>query len=151
MTEGGTPVSGRDRAKALARERKRRAQQTFARDAVPAPASTRRQAATTCAWCNGPINVQPVGRIPKWCSQTCRQRAWEQRRAAASGWSAVTVVERVIVAPVPTTTESATRNWPALLDDLTQQLGRGHLYRRDLPDLAAALDRVLAAYRRATR
>ena len=151
MTEGGTPMSGRDRAKALARERERRAQQNVARDAVPTPASTRREAATTCAWCRGPINVQRVGRIPKWCSQTCRQRAWEQRRAAASGRSAVTVVERVIAAPVPTTKEPVTRDWTGLLDDLAQQLDRGHLYCRDLRTLTASLDRVIAAYRRATR
>lgn len=143
-------MSGRDRAKALARERERRAQQNAGRDAMPPPAMTRREAATTCAWCNGSINVQPVGRIPKWCSQTCRQRAWEQRRAAASGRSAVTVVERVITAPVPTTKEPVTRDWPALLDLLAQQLNRGDIYRRNLPDLAAALDRVLTAFRRAT-
>ena len=63
----------------------------------------------------------------------------------------MTVVERFIAAPVPTAKEPVTRDWPALLEDLAQQLDCGHLYRRDLPDLAAALDRVLAAYRRATR
>ena len=104
-------MSGRDRAKALARERERRVQQSLARDAVPLPAPTRREAATTCAWCNGPIKVQPVGRIPKWCSQTCRKRAWEQRRAAASGLAAVTVVERVIVAPVAIAKGPAPHGW----------------------------------------
>jgi len=45
----------------------------------------RRNAATVCGWCQGPIQIKAAGRIPKWCSPACRQRAWEQSRAAASG------------------------------------------------------------------
>lgn len=36
------------------------------------------------------------GRVPKWCSTTCRHRAWEQKRAAESGRSAVEVVDRPV-------------------------------------------------------
>lgn len=34
------------------------------------------------------------GRVPKWCSASCRHRAWEQRRAAEAGLAAVEVVDR---------------------------------------------------------
>jgi hypothetical protein len=46
------------------------------------------------AWCGGPMQPKPRGRIPKWCSPACRQRAWEQARAATSSLAAVRVVER---------------------------------------------------------
>jgi hypothetical protein len=92
--------------------------------------------------------VQPVGRIPKWCSASCRQRAWEQSRAEASGLAAVRVVERLVVEPVAPPKHDG---WAAMLAELTRQLDTGQLYRRDLPALAAALDQVLHAYRRATR
>jgi DNA-directed RNA polymerase subunit RPC12/RpoP len=51
---------------------------------------------TRCARCGGRIEVKARGRRPKWCSKSSRHRAWEQNRAAASGQSAVQVVERVI-------------------------------------------------------
>lgn len=35
-----------------------------------------------------------TGRRPKWCPDTCRHRAWEQRRAVASGRAAVEVERR---------------------------------------------------------
>ena len=37
-----------------------------------------------CGWCGAEVNIPARGRIPKWCSGTCRHRAWEQARAAAS-------------------------------------------------------------------
>ena len=40
------------------------------------------------------------------------------------------------------------RDWVRLLGELTDQLDNGRVYDRDLPELAAALGRVLAAYRR---
>src|SRR4051812_17094869 len=52
--------------------------------------------ATTCGRCRGEITPQRRGPIPKWCSATCRHRAWEQNRAAVSGRSAVQVVERQV-------------------------------------------------------
>lgn len=136
---------------ALARERKRRTR----RDDLPrthasvAAATTRRDAAVTCAWCGSAIEVKATGRIPKWCSATCRQRAWEQSRAAAAGLAAVEVVERVIEVPtrIPRHGE-----WPAVLRELTAQLDDGRLYTRDLPDLGPALSDLAAAYnRRQTR
>ena len=56
----------------------------------------RRLAATTCARCGRKIAPKTRGRIPKWCSAACRQRACEQSRAAASRGAAVDVVERVV-------------------------------------------------------
>lgn len=144
-------MGGRDRAKALERERSRRAQQATPPPDAVQPARTPREAARTCAWCGEPLRVLPIGRIPTWCSQSCRQRAWEQRRAAASGRSAVTVVERVIAAPAPAAKRPRPRDWPVLLTELADHLDHGRIYRRDLPSLAIAFDRVIAAFRRASR
>jgi hypothetical protein len=47
--------------------------------------------ATTCGWRLGPVTPKERGPRPTWCSASRRQRAWEQRRAAASGLSAVEV------------------------------------------------------------
>lgn len=33
-----------------------------------------------CAWCGGPINQPPVGRLRDFCRRHCRQRAYEARR-----------------------------------------------------------------------
>lgn len=60
----------------------------------------------------------------------------------------MTIVERVVAAPAAAPQR---RDWPAVLHDLAADLDRGRLYSRDLPDLAAALDQVFAAYRRALR
>ncbi|MCK7637083.1 hypothetical protein [Corynebacterium pygosceleis] len=38
---------------------------------------TRRQA--TCRWCQSPVPEQGRGRPRKYCSHSCRQRAYEQR------------------------------------------------------------------------
>jgi hypothetical protein len=70
-------------------------------------------------------------RYPKWCAATCRHRAWEQARAAASGRAAVQVVERrveVRISAAPTR-----REWPRLLNELARQLDDGRVYDRDLP------------------
>ncbi len=106
----------------------------------------RRRAATTCAWCGGPIQPKARGRIPTWCSPACRQRAWEQSRAAASGRAAVQVVERHV--EVPTRLPLTRRDWPQALQELAKQLDDGRIYDRDLSGLSVALDAVLEAYNR---
>ncbi len=108
--------------------------------------SDRRRAATTCGWCGGPIQPKDRGRIPTWCSPACRQRAWEQSRAAASGRAAVHVVERRV--EVPTRLPLTRRDWPQALQELAQQLDDGRVYDRDLSALSVALDAVLEAYNR---
>ena len=109
----------------------------------------RRTAATTCGWCGGPITPRSRGPIPKWCSATCRHRAWEQGRAAASGLSAVDVIERRVEVRVPLA--PTRRDWPRVLGELAGQLNDGRVYDRDLPGLARALEHALQAYRRRAR
>ncbi len=108
--------------------------------------SDRRRAAPTCGWCGGPIQPKARGRIPTWCPPACRQRAWEQSRAAASGRGAVQVVERRV--EVPTRQPLTRRDWPQALQELAQQIDDGRIYDRDLSGLSVALDAVLEAYNR---
>jgi hypothetical protein len=119
----------------------------------PTETDRRRLAAATCGWCDGPIEIKARGRIPKWCSASCRQRAWEQSRAAASGRAAVQIVERRVEIPVQqpaTSTGSSPRHqqWIGVLDELASQLDTGAIYDRDLPELTSALNRALDAFGR---
>ena len=89
-----------------------------------------------CGWCSAEVTVPTRGRVPKWCSGTCRHRAWEQARAAASGRAAVTVVDRVVetvrtqtvvqhhrtTVPVAVHPTSA-REWARLLEELAAEGG----------------------------
>ena len=159
----GSKGSADYRARRLERERQRRQQERTAarqerspaRDSATAPTrgSARRAAATSCGWCAGPITPRGSGPIPKWCSATCRKRAWEQKRAAESGRAAVEVVERVVTLPA---TPSVTRvprhgDWADVLMELSRQLNRGLLYDRDLRMVAGVLRQVLASFERRTR
>jgi hypothetical protein len=90
--------------------------------------------------------VKATGRLPKWCSSSCRQRAWEQARAAASGLSAVRIVEHRVEIPTPLT--PTRRDWAPLLQELARQLADGRIYDRDIPELTEALDAVLQAFSR---
>jgi hypothetical protein len=114
----------------------------------PTEGGERRRAATACAWCGKAIEPKARGRIPKWCSASCRQRAWEQARAASSGRSAVQVVERRVETPVPI--RPTRSDWPRLLNELTAQLDDGRIYNRDLDDLSVAVNKVLDAMARRT-
>src|SRR4051794_24306569 len=123
----GTSGSPEYQARRRERERQRRqqAQRTTPRArAAPAPADghgpERRTAATACGWCGGPITPGRRGPIPKWCSASCRHRAWEQTRAAASGLSAVKVIDRRVEVQVPL--DPTRRDWPRLLGKLAGQL-----------------------------
>ena len=149
----GTSGSPGYRARRQERERLRRQQ---ARRTTPKACSDpaaadvhgpeRRTAATACGWCGGPITPGRRGPIPKWCSAACRHRAWEQARAAASGLSAVELVERRIEVQVPLA--PTRRDWTRLLGELASQLNDGRIYDRDLPALARALEPVLEGCRR---
>jgi hypothetical protein len=113
---------------------------------TPDPAAAggdRRRAASACGWCGTAMEPKARGRIPKWCSASCRQRAWEQARAATSGRSAVQVVERRVEVPVPM--PPTRRDWPRLLDELARQIDDGRVYDRDLDGLTFALTAVLDA------
>ncbi len=148
------------RARQRERERQRREQESQRRQRAELTPTTvagsrapdadvagreRRAAARTCGWCGGPITPKSRGPIPKWCSATCRHRAWEQTRAAASGRTAVQVVERRVEIGVPL--EPTRRDWAKLLGELAGQLDDGRAYDRDLPGLGRALEPVLRSYR----
>ena len=160
----GSKGSGDYRARRRGRERQRRRQQERAasrqkRSPVHEPpsgaasGSARRAAATACGWCQGPIAARNRGPIPKWCSATCRKRAWEQKRAAESGRAAVQIVERSVIVAVPTPAVQVPRHsdWGDTLIELGRQLDRGAIYDRDVPIVAGALREVLAAFERRTR
>lgn len=98
----------------------------------------------------------PVGRVPTWCSNSCRHRAWEQRRAAASGLASREVVERLVEVevPVPVVREVEVEvvprgaGWADALHQLADHLDRGVVYDRDLDILGESLGAVSAAMTR---
>jgi hypothetical protein len=106
-----------------------------------------------CGWCGSPILLPARGRTPKWCSSSCRHRAWELTRAAASGCAAIQVVDRVVevdrlvtvVQEVPVATVPKGAEWPELLAQLATALDTGRVYDRDLPAVAQALAGVADA------
>lgn len=106
-------------------------------------------AATICAWCGGAIEPKPRGRIPKWCSAACRQRAWVQRQALESGRAAVDFIERRVEVPVPAGTVPRHDEWQPLLVELARQLDTGAVYQRDLDALLPAFEQLIVAARRA--
>ena len=157
----GSKGSSEYRARQRERERRRRQQleRAAVKDGRTPPesaakgdpdASARRAAATTCGWCGGPITPRSRGPIPKWCSATCRHRAWEQSRAAASGRSAVQVVERLVAvaAEPPVATRPRQSEWVHLLRELAGQLDQGVIYDRHLVAIALAVDEAVRALRR---
>jgi hypothetical protein len=106
-----------------------------------------------CGWCGSPIVLPARGRTPKWCSSSCRHRAWELSRAAASGHAAVQVVDRFVEVDRPVTvvrevlvaTVPQGAAWPAALAQLATAIDTGRVYDRDLPALAHALAGVADA------
>ena len=85
--------------------------------------------------------------MPKWCGDTCRHRAWELKRAAASGRAAVKVVDRQIeVLPRPGV--RTPDDWAELLNELASRLDSGRIYERDLPVLDDAVLAVVQAFNR---
>lgn len=117
---------------------------------------TRRPTTVSCTWCGSQTTVLPVGRVPSWCSNSCRHRAWEQRRAAASGLASREQVERLVEVEVPVTIIKEIEvevlpkgaSWAKALAQLADQLDRGLVYDRDLADLADAIDEATAALAR---
>ena len=118
----------------------------------------------TCGWCGTEVPVPARGRVPKWCSSSCRHRAWEQRRAADSGRSAIEIKDRVVETtrtvtvvqhhrtevPVPYRPQSAIE-YAQVLTELTERLDTGRIYDRDLPVLTPAVTALLDAMRRRVR
>ena len=121
--------------------------------------SVQRAREVACAWCDTAIVVAGRGRLPTYCSSGCRHRAWEQRRAAASGLAAVRVIERPVEVGVERSVERVTevpvrprgREWADQLRELARQLDAGRLYDRDLDVVIEALEAVNDAVARRTR
>lgn len=97
-----------------------------------------------CGWC-GQVVVQPGGRrrLRRYCSQSCRQRAYEDRRAAARrapDWQPPEQAERVVeVQPrYPTTIDG----WERALAELARQLGDNTIGFWNRHRVEAALDAV---------
>jgi hypothetical protein len=119
----------------------------------PSRAPRRPGQTLACGWCGSAILLPARGRTPKWCSSSCRHRAWELTRAAASGYAAVQVVDWVVevdrlvtvVQEVPVTTVPRGAAWAAALAQLATALDTGRVYDRDLPALAQALADVADA------
>lgn len=141
----------------LERERQRRERQRGSRTtetptqgarSADGPVGARASRATTvpCAWCGAHVSPGTRGPLPKWCSDTCRHRAWEQARAAACGRSAVEVIERRV--EVPVALSPTRRDRARVLLELTAQLDGGRLYDRDLASSAEAIMSALAALER---
>lgn len=127
--------------------------------------TTPRPTTVPCGWCGSSVRVPPRGRVPTWCGTACRHRAWEQKRAAASGLSAKEVVERVVERTVTVTvrvpsppTKAAKRpelrppsradEWVYLLAELTKQVDTGRVYARDLAAVSSAVGSVQLAVAR---
>lgn len=62
-----------------------------------------------CVECGMRLFYAGVGRKPRYCSQTCRSRAWEKRRAARDGLIAQEVVERPVEVYKPIDAEQVTQ------------------------------------------
>src|SRR5687768_3045729 len=103
---------------------------------------TARGQSIPCAWCGETITVRTTGRLPKWCSQACRQRAWVQRKAAESDRRPVEVFERLVEIEVEREVRVVERievqvmpkgaAWASVLAELVRQLDAGRVYDRDL-------------------
>jgi hypothetical protein len=113
-----------------------------------------------CGWCGRLMTLRTTGRIPKWCSDPCRHRAWEHRRALASGRPLVEVIDRLIevekrvrvVERVEIPAQPRRDEWAGLLRELARQLDSGRVYDRHLPDITVAIEEILSSLaRRNTR
>ena len=94
-----------------------------------------------CGWCGKSAPVPSRGRVPKWCSATCRNKAWQANHAPSQG--SVRVVQQRVQVPVPTAEPRNIDGWVELLDVLATRLAQGRIYKRDLPALVRAINRLI--------
>lgn len=64
-----------------------------------------------CLECGTELTYRGKGRRPRYCSNTCRHRAWERRRAAADGTVAKEVVELPALPMEPAYTRRGVLTW----------------------------------------
>ena len=110
-----------------------------------------------CGWCGRAVNVPARGRVPSWCSSSCRHRAWEARRVGREQPVDVRVVTRTIEVdkptirmvevPVPAEPRTA-EDWAVVLETLATRLAQGRIYRRDMPTLTPAMRRLVEVWNR---
>jgi hypothetical protein len=101
------------------------------------------RAVGACGWCGELIPIRAAGRLPKWCSRTCRQRAWEAAKFAERGDRPVEVVTRYLRA-VP----DNPADWVIHLDHLVRQMnasanGEWYVARAELRRLLDAAREVV--------
>ena len=110
-----------------------------------------------CGWCGRAVEVPARGRVPSWCSSSCRHRAWEARRANREQLGEVKVVTRTIELDTPMVrsvevavpTEPRTADeWATLLETFATRLAQGRIYRRDLTALEPAVQRLVDVWNR---
>ena len=128
-------------------------------DTVQASGSGRRRRGQTveCGWCGRTVEVPARGRVPSWCSSSCRHRAWEARRVDRDRPANVRVVTRTVEVekptihtveiPVPVEPRTA-EDWVVALEALSTRLAQGRTYRRDLPTLIPAMRRLVEVWNR---
>ena len=92
---------------------------------------------------------QSRGRVPKWCSATCRNRAWQANHAPSQG--PVRVVQQRVQIPVPRAEPRNVGEWCELLELLSARLAQGRIYARDLPALVPAINRLVDVTERRIR
>ena len=93
-----------------------------------------------CGWCGKAVLVPSRGRVPKWCSASCRNKAWQANHAPTEG--SVRVVQHHVEVPTPAEPRNV-GEWVELLELLTTRLAQGRIYKRDLPALVPAINHLL--------
>lgn len=102
-----------------------------------------------CGWCGKSVPVPSRGRVPKWCSATCRNRAWQANHAPSQG--PVRIVEQRVQIPVPRAEPRNVDEWCEQLELLSTRLAQGRIYARDLPALVPAINRLVDVTERRIR
>ena len=98
--------------------------------------------ALVCMECGAPLVYRGSGRRPRYCSSSCRHRAWERRRAAAEGLIAKEIVE---LPARPTKTTYTRAGVVAWLQDHPRRFAE---VVAALPDTAESVRQLDAARRR---
>ena len=94
-----------------------------------------------------------AGANPKWCSLSCRTRAWAARRAVKADDAEVRIVDRPI--GVVREVEAGPRSvedWSSMLRRQAKRVDDGRVYDRDLAQLLASVEELSGPiHRRAKR
>ena len=106
----------------------------------PTTAHRRPDQLVACGWCGKAVPVPSRGRVPKWCSATCRNKAWQASHVPTEG--PVRVVQQRVEVPMPAEPHNVAE-WVELLELLSTRLAQGRIYKRDLPALVPAINHLL--------